>query len=295
MNLKRLFLTAAITVAAPMAALAGTHFTAVTTTTIEGKKPQQYTVESWVEGPKARVVFKGSTEQAGIPKGSYIITTDGARTLYMVNPKDKTYSEWDIDAMLKSAGAALNAVGGMVKMEVENQHIKAQPPAAGPAMHGLPTTHYVFDTSYDLIVKVFGMKHGQHVVSHEELWTTTALEDPGFAAWLRKRPPKTGNKTIDDLVASAFHDVNGMLLKQVVKSTTTDKKGHATVTENTMEVVSLENANVDDSMFTIPSGYREVQPQAAAAGNQQQQQEGQEQHKGKPSLKSILGAFGGGK
>lgn len=288
-------MTAVILALAPLTALAGTHFTAVTTTTMEGKKPNQYTVESWVEGPKARIVFKGSTEQAGISKGNYIITTDGARTLYMVDPKEKTYSKWDIDALLKSAGAALNAVGGMVKMEVQNQHVKAQPPVPGPTIHGLPTTHYVFDTSYDLIVKVFGMKHGQHVVSHEELWTTTALKDPGFAAWLRKRPPKTGNKSIDDLIASAFHDVKGMLLKQVIKTTTTDKKGRTTVTDNTMEVVSLEKANVDDSMFTIPSGYREVQPQTAVAGQQEQRQEQQEQHKGKPSLKSILGAFSGGK
>jgi hypothetical protein len=292
--MKKLLMTTLILASAPMTALAGTHFTAVTTTVIEGKKPQQYTVESWVEGPKARMVFKGSTEQAGIPKGSYIITTDGARTLYMVNPKDKTYSRWDIDAILKSAGAALNAVGGMVKMEVENQDVKAQPPTAGPPMHGLPTTHYVFDTSYDLIVKVFGMKHGQHVVSHEELWTTTALKDPGFAAWLRKRPPKTGNTTIDELVAAAFHDVKGMLLKQVVDTTTADRKGHTSGTKNTMEVVSLEKAGVNDSMFQIPAGYREVEPQAAAA-SQQQPPEQQEQHKGKPSLKSILGAFGGGK
>ena len=296
--MRKILMTAAIALWAPVAALAGTHFTAVTTTTIEGKKPQQYTVESWVEGPKARMVFKGSTQQAGIPEGNYVITTDGARTLYMVNPKDKTYSKWDIDAMLKSAGAALNAVGGMVKMEVENQHVDAKPPAPGPTMHGLPTTHYVFDTSYDLVVKVFGMRHGQHVVTHEELWTTTALKDPGFAAWLRKRPPKTGNKTIDDLVANAFHDVKGMLLKQVTKSTTTDKKGHATITDNTMEVVSLQKTNVNDSMFKIPAGYTEVAPQAAMAGNQsegqQEQQHQQEQHKGKPSLKSILGAFGGG-
>jgi len=292
---KKTLMTVVILALAPLTALAGTHFTAVTTTTMEGKKPNQYTVESWVEGPKARIVFKGSTEQAGISKGNYIITTDGARTLYMVDPKEKTYSKWDIDALLKSAGAALNAVGGMVKMEVQNQHVKAQPPVPGPTIHGLPTTHYVFDTSYDLIVKVFGMKHGQHVVSHEELWTTTALKDPGFAAWLRKRPPKTGNKSIDDLIASAFHDVKGMLLKQVIKTTTTDKKGRTTVTDNTMEVVSLEKANVDDSMFTIPSGYREVQPQTAVAGQQEQRQEQQEQHKGKPSLKSILGAFSGGK
>jgi len=294
--MKKFLIAAALVTSAPVLALAGTHFTAITSTTVEGKKPQQYTVESWVEGPKARMVFKGSSAEAGIPKGNYIITTDGARTLYMVNPKEKTYSRWDIDALLKSAGAAMNAVGGMVKMEVANQKVKATPPAPGPTLHGLPTTHYVFDTSYDLIVKVFGMKHKQHIESHEELWTTTALKDPGFGAWLRKRPPKTGNKTIDDLVAAAFHDVNGMLLKQVTRTTTTDKKGRTNTTDTTMEVVSLEKANVDDSMFKIPAGYREVEPQAAVAGNQQaQKQQQEEQDHGKPSLKSILGALGGGK
>ncbi len=295
--MKKILMTAMMVASASVTALAGTHFTAVTTAITDGKEAQQFTVESWVEGPKARMVFKGSTTQAGIPTGSYIISTDGGRTLYMVNPNDKTYSEWDIDAMLKSAGAAMNAIGGVVKMEVANQQVKTQPPAPGASIVGLPTTHYVFDTTYDLIVKVFGMKHGQHVVSHEELWTTTALKDPGFAAWLRKRPPKTGNATIDELVASAFHDVEGMILKQVIKTTTTDKKGRATVTENTMEVVSLEKANVDDSMFTIPKDYREVAPLATAAGAQQDQgqEQGEEEHDDKPSLKSILGAFGGGK
>jgi len=285
---KRILVSTLVAACFPFLSFSATHYTAVTTTATEGGHSNTFKVESWVDGAHARVVFKGSTAAAGIPEGRYIVTNDGAQTLYMVNPDERSYSRWDINAMLQSAGAAMNAMGGMVNMQVENQHIESATPAPGPEIHGLSTTHYVFDTTYDLVVKVFGMKHRQHVESHEELWTTTELKGTGFAAWLGKHPPKTGNKALDDLVATAFHNVGGMVLKQLTKTTTTDKKGRAQVNTQKMEVTSIEEVKVDPSIFSVPEGYREVPPEAAVAGMQQEEQQDKNEH---PSLKSILGAF----
>ncbi len=270
--------------------LAGYHFVAENRTEAAGQKPNLFTVEGWVEGDKARVVFKGSSMGAGVPEGSYIISTDGGKTMYLVNPEEKTYSAWDMEAMLQSAGAMMNAMGGVVKMEVRDKKVEAADPVPGGEIAGYPTTKYVFDTSYTMVMKVFGMGKSMHVESHEEIWTTDKLADPGFGAWLRKKPPKTGNADLDALIEAGMKDIDGVVLKQVTRSTSTDPKGKSTTTVSTMEVTTIDETTVDDSMFQIPAGYTEkpLVPEGA------EQPEGEEQPEMPKGLGGLLKGLGGG-
>ena len=95
--------------AAALPAAAGTHYTAETTTT--GPDAEQATsVEAWVDGAAAKIVF----HESGTPvleKGNYIVTTDGGKTLYLVNPEEKAYAEWDLEAMLQMVGSVMQAMG----------------------------------------------------------------------------------------------------------------------------------------------------------------------------------------
>ena len=270
-------------------ALAGYHFVAENRVETAGKEPQTYTVEGWVEGDKARMVFKGSSMQAGVPEGSYVISTDGGKTLYLVNPEEKTYSRWDMEAMLQGVGTMMNAMGGMMKMEIQDQKVDAAEPVSGGKILGYPTTKYVFDSSYTMVIKVFAMKQEQHVVSHEEIWATTDLADPGFAAWLRKRAPKTGNEDLDALIEAGMKDIEGVVLKQITRAETTDSKGKTTSSVTTMEVTALDETTVDDSMFRIPAGYTEkpLLPEGA-------EQPGDEEEQEAPAgLGGLLKAIGG--
>ncbi len=270
-------------------ALAGYHFVAESRVESSGERPETYTVEGWVEGDRARVEFKGSSAAAGVPEGTYILSTDGGKTLYLVDPKEKTYSKWDMEAMLRGAGSMMNAVGGMMKMEFRDRKVEAADPVPGGKILGYPTTKYVFDTSYTMVVKVFTMKQEQHVSSHEEIWATDSLADPGFAAWLRKKAPRTGNEDLDAMIEAGMKKIDGVVLKQITRSRTVDSKGKKKESVSTMEVVQLEETGVDDAMFRIPPGYTEkpLVPQGM------EQPEGDEEQETPRGLGGLLRSIGG--
>src|SRR5882757_4344298 len=81
-------LGAALFVAAAPA-FAGIHYKS--TTKSEGPRGQgsEVQVEGWVAGEKARVEFKESSNPSpATQKGTYLLTKDGGKTLYLVNPEE---------------------------------------------------------------------------------------------------------------------------------------------------------------------------------------------------------------
>ena len=291
-TVKMAAIMAIVTVFVAGNALAGYHFTSETRAENEGQQPFTYTVEGWVEGDGAKIVFKDGPRPAGIPEGSYVVSSDGGKTLFLVNPKEKTYSRFDLQAMMGAAGSLMHGMSGVMKMKIEDKKVDAKPPVDGGKILGLPTKKYVFDTSYTLAMSVLGMKHRMHTVTHEEIWATTALTDPGFGAWLSKKPEKTGYPELDELIAMAMHDIEGITLKQVMETTTTDKKGKSQHSTQTTRVTSLEKASVDPAMFTVPSGFTEKP--LAPAGAPEDQGAGPEGGEEAPhGLGGLLKAIGG--
>ncbi len=276
-------------------ALAGYHFTSENRVENEGQQPVTYTVEGWVDGDGARIVFKGGTGPAGIPEGNYIVSSDGGKTLFLVDPKEHTYSRFDLEALMGAAGSIMHSLGGVMKMKIEDKNVEAKPPVDGGTMLGFPTRKYVFDTSYTLAMSVLGMKRRMRTKTHEEIWTTMALSDPGFGAWLSKKIQKTGYPELDELIAMAMHDIEGVTLKQATETITTDKKGKAQRSAQTMTVTALEKADVVPSMFEVPAGYSEkpwmaqgMPPQGAGSDGQQEEKE-ERPH----GLGGLLKAIGG--
>src|SRR5687768_6488707 len=76
----------------------------------------------------------GGTDAWG-GKGTYFIVKDG-KDMLLVNPADKTYMKWDMMKMMAGLGTAMNAVGGLVKMQVSDVKIDAQDLGAGPSVQG---------------------------------------------------------------------------------------------------------------------------------------------------------------
>lgn len=67
--------------------------------------------EGWVTCEKAEVAFVESNRNPVAQQGTYILTQDGEKTLYLVNPQDKTYAQWDLQKMLGVVGAVMNGMG----------------------------------------------------------------------------------------------------------------------------------------------------------------------------------------
>ena len=260
--MKRMTLFLILTLAA-LPAFAGIHYKAVTTTTTEGAQNQagnmNMKVEGWVSSGMARVEFKESDNPV-VKSGAYLITKDGGKTIYLVDPKEKTYAKWDLQAMLGLAGAVMQGMGPLLKMEFSDPKVEKLLDEDGGTVAGQPTRHTRYRTSYGMKVKVMGMGNESNVVTEQDIWSTDRLQDAGLGIWLRSDPVRTGNEQFDKLIASEVEKTRGFPLKTVTVSTTTPKKGNKTTSRSTMQVTELDtSANVAAASFEIPAGYQEIQ------------------------------------
>lgn len=239
-------------------AFAGIHYKAVTKTD-DAKNPANIQVEGWVSGDKAKVEFEESANPVA-KSGAYLITKDGGKTIYLVDPEEKTYAEWDLQAMLGLVGNVMQGMGPLLKIEFSDPKVEKLLDEDGGTVAGLPTRHTRYRTSYNMKVKVLGMGNEASVVTEQDIWASDRIQDIALGVWLRSDPPRTGNEQFDKLIAAEVDKAKGFPLKTVTVSTTTQKKGKQTTTRSTMEVTQLDtSATVPASAFEIPAGYQETQ------------------------------------
>lgn len=243
---------------------AGVYY--VAQTTAEGgksAKQQNMIVKAWASGDSGKVVFEES-ENPMMGKGTYIITKDGGKTMFLVDPKEKTYMKWDLDSMMGLLGGAMK----MMNLKFTDPKVEALGEEPDGLVAGVPTVHYRFRTTYAMSMSFMMMKKNSRVVKDEEIWAATKLADAALGIWLRKAPPKTGNEDMDKLIKAEMGKVQGFPLKRKTVTTSTDEKGKKEVTTITIEVTELQMVPVPDSTFEIPSDYKETSLAGTGEGEQ---------------------------
>lgn len=262
-----------LTTAVPCSA--GIHYKATTKTEgVTQKGNSTVEVEGWVSGESAKVVFHQAGGNPVTRKGSYMLTKNGGKTLYLVDPGEKTYAELDLNAMLGMVGGIMNGMGPLLKIQFTDPKVQKIAEEDGGAVLGLPTKHYKYRTSYSMTIKVLGMGNSTDVVQEQDVWATAGLADAGLGVWLRAEPPRTGNTEFDKLISSEMDRYSGFPLKTVTVSTTTPQKGNnkPQVTRQTLEVTELDaKASVPDSTFEIPAGYEQTELAMPTAGMPREQ------------------------
>ncbi len=254
----------AAALAAP--AQAGIHYRATTKTDAAQGQGQSMEVEAWVDGDNAKVTFAESDNPI-LGEGTYLLTNDGGQTLYLVNPDEKTYSPFDLGAVVAGAGAMLKGMGAMVKISFSNQKVEKLGEEAGPAILGYKTTHYRFRTAYDSEIKVMGMGQSSHNETVTDTWATTELSDRGFGAWLRREPPSTGIADLDEMIANdVSKSIQGVPLKVVTVTKSKDQRGRETTATTTMEVTAMKEEAVPAAAFAMPKGYERTELVPAMPG-----------------------------
>lgn len=277
------FAAFALVAATAVPAGAGIHYTAVTNTSSQGQETT-IEVEGWVDGSAAKIQFNDSANPV-MPSGTYLVTRDGGETLLLINPEERTYAEWNLDAMLQTLGGMMRAMGPMLKFEISDAEVTKLAESPGPEMLGLPTTHAKYRTTYDMKVKVMGMGRETSIDRVQDIWSTDAVTDAGLGVWLRKRPASTGDPQLDQMITAEMQKVQGFPLKSLEVSTTTSKNGKSESESRTAtEVTALERGiSIPPATFEVPEGYQrtEVLPTGAEAG-------GDDEQGGNP-FKRILG------
>jgi hypothetical protein len=225
-----------------------------TTTTQQGQRTELARVRLSVQAANARLDFVEG-RHTGSPETGYLVTTNAAQTITMVDTEAKSYMDVDINRMGALAGQVVQASGGLVGLDVTDQSVELLLEERGPDMHGYPTQHRRFKTSYKMKVSILGIKRSSTVVNEEEVWVTTKFSDSGFDMWRKRGQLQTGIESLDKLVEAEAAKTEGIPLKRIVTSTITDGKGKRETTTSTTEVTSVKRGGLANSLFTIPDGY----------------------------------------
>lgn len=215
------------------------------------------TVEAWVDGEKADIRFTESGNPM-MAAGNRLVTTDGGRTLYLVDDEEQTVSPWDLEAILGMASALMEGMGPLLKFEIQNAKVETLLEEPGGEVAGYATTHYRFRTSYDILMKIMGMKRAQHVESVQDTWTTDGLDDPAMGVWLMRNPPDLGDSGLAELIRLEREKQRGFPLKTVIEEVTEGKKKRQKTTRTITEVVELGRRDAPPGAYGWPSHYRSV-------------------------------------
>ena len=242
-------------------AVAGVYYEATTKGDGRAGQAQASTVKGWVHGDNARVEFVESGNPM-MAEGGYMLTKDGGANLFFVNPKEKTYSKFDLESMGQMAGG----VGKMMNMKFSDVKTEDLGEEMGAVIVGLPTTHYKFRVSYTMSMSFMGMKQSSKIVQDKEVWAAPKLVEAALGIWLRKSPPKMGDEEFDKLVRAQAGKIQGFPLKTITRQTTTDKNGKTETTTTIMEVTKLDLDMIPNVSFDVPAGYEEVDMFGAMAG-----------------------------
>ena len=233
------------------------EFRQVSHSDIENVPPTDFTGRAVIDGERSRVDFLKGT---GYPAGTYLISTNGSRSLTFVDPAKKSYLE-------VNAGSVATALGAM-KITISNKKVDHTVLDDHPIIAGLPTDHHRMVVRYDITLLMGDLELKQSVNTIHDRWVTTAFGDVA-ETFLGANALKTGNPELDTLVDDENRKVKGFTLKQVVSTTTTNQRASVpgsplkvarTLTStHEITVTSISpKAAVPAAMFSIPLGFQKA-------------------------------------
>ncbi|MBT7068963.1 MAG: hypothetical protein HN919_21885 [Verrucomicrobia bacterium] len=254
--MKNTMMAVIVAVLCASVAQAGVSYSATTRAKdARGREKEVSKMRAVVDGMDARIDM--AAHGGAVPKGGYLVTRDGAKTVTMVDPKKKTYTKWDIDKLAGMAGSIMQGSGGLLNMSVTDHKSEMLLDEKGPKLLGVPTRHYKFRTSYTMSMSVMGFAQKSKIATEQEIWAGQGLADDATALWSRITSFRTGIEDIDKLLAAETGKVKGFPLKTIVVSRTTDSRGREKTSETVTEVTEMKPFKPAKKVFEIPAGFTE--------------------------------------
>jgi hypothetical protein len=216
---------------------------------------------------KIEITETGGAAAANNPfggKGSYFLVVDGGKKMLLVDPSQKTYLEWDMQSMMAGMAKMVNALGGLVKMEMSDVKIDAQDMGPGEKVQGYQTKHVRMTQNYTVTAKLFGKtskSRSETTIDYYFAPALKALVNPfvqNSQAWANSLD-MFNNAEYKSQMAAAQSKVQGVPVKTVVSTVSTDEKGKQQTSVVTTEMVNFKKVDVPSETFAIPTGYKMVQ------------------------------------
>src|SRR6476620_2714839 len=264
------FLLAAKPLSAPMAGGTTYEFIVHSTSSANGDKEMvMMRGRGTFAGTDGRIDILEAGPQGGTntfgSKGSYFLVLDAGKKMILVDPTNKQYMQWDMANMIAGMSKMVNAVGGLVKMEMSDIKSDAQDLGPGETIQGYATHHYRMTQNYTMNVKMFGRSSKSRSESTTDYYfapALRALSNPFVSnsqAWASSFDMFNNPDYKTQMQAASAKIQYGVPVKTVIKTVATDEKGKVTTSTVTSEMVNFRNTDVPSSTFAIPAGYTQVQ------------------------------------
>jgi len=232
---------------------------------VESVPSVEFTGRAIIDGAKSRVeILSGNAYDPG----TYVISTNGSKTMTWVSPAKKSYVE------INAAGVA-TAVGS-VNIKVTNfKHDTAQLDDK-PIVAGYPTVHYRLTLDYEITVNAGPVPLKQAVHTVTDRWVAPDLADVA-EAFAASGSLHTGNADLDQLIDSDTKQINGFPLRQRVVITVTNETqgmpGSPLAIDRTrtqsreMAITAIHPITASPTSFIVPPSFHR-----AESGQRDQQQ-----------------------
>ncbi len=206
-----------------------------------------------VQGDKAR--FSMSQEDDDNEAKMEIISLDGGTRFLMLMPSKKKYIE----------SKTQNVLGGLGKMiEAKNVKYDVKKIGAGPKILGHNTVHYKLKQSMTMVVNSpLGASENKEE-SEVDLYVTNDVKIPknpwAGLNMLGAQKAILGDEYAAEIKkAEAVMGEDGVVLRALSKSKSTDSDGEVTNTTSNFEVTKIESVDIPASEFTVPAGYTKLE------------------------------------
>lgn len=230
----------------------------------EGQGGGNLTGSAAIEGQNIRMEITDG-DDVMFKDNSVVLSKNGGSTLVILDPKNKTYTELEVDQVFSALGSMMKSMGGMFKMSIKDPKVSVREAGDGGTIEGYPTRKYLIDSSYELAMKVMGMSRSTQIESQTEAWATDKIK-PEFMTFVQQRGLRTGMADFDELISKQAAAIKGFPLKQVIRTKTTSG-GKSQTSTTTMTISNIKEVNVPDSKFAVPAGYEKTEMPELPFGN----------------------------
>ena len=209
------------------------------------------------KGDVKQVFEQVDHEDSFFSVGSYWLFKSTDNVLYLVNPKEKTYSELPFNSIFKMVGV----MGKIIKIKISNPEVKLEKLEPEVVLEHR-CNHYKMVIDYDMEMKITFIKSKGHEHIEKEVWAAPqvkAMAEMGEA--FRYRDFKTGMEDLDILIEKQMKaEANlGFPLKTISVTTSIDKKGNSKEKSRvTQEVLALSTRNFPASTFEVPADFKKT-------------------------------------
>ena len=214
-----------------------------------------------IDGDRSRVEFIAGN---GFAPGTYVISTNGSKTLMFVDPTRKTYVEVNAGGVATSIGAA--------HITVTNKKVNLSQIEEHTMIAGLPTEHYRLTLDYDITLQFGTIPLTQTVHEVIDKWVTQAFDNVA-ETFLATGSIRTGNPDLDDLITTENTKIRGFALKQTMSVATTTRRSDVPGSKlsdvfrptrmqiRELTITSIEpRASVPAELFLVPASYKKPDP-----------------------------------